>query len=87
MKICPLKLGMQISAFAMLITFISGLVWSVYPLGGATLPRWVEAQTDISFTISALLISVLLGIVIVLSMLVAYAGLEFDWCKKKVENG
>lgn len=83
MKTCAIKMGLQFAALAMLILFIVGFVWSVVPIGGGTLPHWVEVLSGFSFSVAALLVSVLLGVVVVISMSAAYVEREFDWCGKK----
>ena len=48
--------------FALLCSFILGLVWSLLPVAGDTLPHHFEAWSGISFAWSALLVSSLLGL-------------------------
>jgi len=48
--------------------FIGGLVWSLLPVGGSTLPHWVASSIGSSFKGSALLTSVVLGILFVCSI-------------------
>ncbi|MDF7822854.1 hypothetical protein P4B35_02415 [Pontiellaceae bacterium B12227] len=52
-------------AFALLGIFVLGLIWSIFPMVGNTLPHHLAARTGVSFGWSALLISSLLGLSLV----------------------
>lgn len=51
-----------VSAAVLGAAFIGGLVWSLIPFGGDTLPHLMAGWTGVSFGWSALLVSSLLGL-------------------------
>lgn len=52
-------------AAGLLLAFAAGLLWSLIPMVGKTLPNHVEEVLGISFAWSALLVSFLLGLICV----------------------
>jgi ABC-type Mn2+/Zn2+ transport system permease subunit len=49
----------------MVVASILGLIWSIIPILGSTLPHHLEEGAGIPFRWAALLVSVLLGLMIV----------------------
>lgn len=62
MKLLLLKLVLNGMATVALLLSLLGLVWSMVPLWGETLPHRVEQSTGLSFHWSALLVSSVVGI-------------------------
>ncbi|VGO12898.1 hypothetical protein PDESU_01452 [Pontiella desulfatans] len=61
MKPRILEGGLRISGTLVFLAFLAGVLWSVVPFGGNTLPHWIEAALGVSFNWSALLASSVLG--------------------------
>lgn len=72
MKLMMLKTGLTIAAAAALGLFAAGLLWSLVPVGGHTLPHWIEARAGMSFRLSALLASSVLALMCVSSIALSY---------------
>lgn len=73
-----LYFGMTITmAITLLSAFLVGLIWSVVPMAGTTLPHHVEVWSHTSFSISALLVSFLLAMLCV-SALVLFAAAQLS---------
>ncbi len=62
MKRLVLMVLTSVLAGALGAAFITGLVWTLVPIGGSTLPHVVEGLTGVAFGWAALLISSLLAI-------------------------
>ncbi|MDF7809275.1 hypothetical protein P4E94_17655 [Pontiellaceae bacterium B12219] len=63
-----IKQGSIFLAVTLVFSSILGLVWSLVPIFGKTLPHHLEAGAGISFRMAALLVSVLLGLMMVMAM-------------------
>ena len=72
MKHILIHMSLSLAAKGTLVLFICGLLWSLVPLGGITLPHWLGTMIGLSFIRSALLVSILLGIMCVGSMVLSH---------------
>ncbi len=71
MKHLLIYLGLSMAEKGSLILFAGGLFWSLVPLGGLTLPHWLETTVGLSFIGAVTLVSTLLGIMCVGSIVLA----------------
>jgi hypothetical protein len=68
MKNLFIKSGVSFSTAVLLSMFFGGVLWTIVPLGGITMPHWIETAIGIPFTWSAMLASILLGLICVCSI-------------------
>ncbi|MDF7800043.1 hypothetical protein P4C99_11260 [Pontiellaceae bacterium B1224] len=84
------KLFIQTSVYSItsisMALFMGGMVWSLVPIGGATMPHWLESISGISFNGAALLISLLLGIACVTSFALPYIFQPLETATQKADS-
>jgi hypothetical protein len=62
------KQGSVVLASALVFMSMLGLVWSIIPILGNTLPHHLEAGAGIPFQLAAFLVSIALGLLVVAAM-------------------
>lgn len=55
---------------AVFASALMSVLWSVVPIGGETLPHMIDAHSELSFRVSALLVSLVAGVLGVIAMFV-----------------
>lgn len=83
MKSRMLKTGLTIAAAAALGLFAAGLLWSLVPVGGHTLPHWIEATAGMSFHLAAGVVSIALSFTCVSAIALFYVLQLLTPCRQE----